>query len=89
MRKENGSKRKAAPRQRLVFACDGLPRCWEAGIFFHLLQQLSAVHLYAVGQITSIKLETVMFLLPFSTVSACEIALRGLEIYLHFNLSSL
>lgn len=35
--------------------------------FFHLLEQLSAVHSYTVGQITSIKLETVMFPLPFST----------------------
>lgn len=65
MRKENGSKRKAAPRQRLVFACDGLPHCWKATFFFHLLEQLSAVHSYAVGQITSIKLETVNVSIAF------------------------
>lgn len=34
MRKENRSKRKATPRQRLVFACDGLPHCWKATFFF-------------------------------------------------------
>lgn len=93
MRKEIRSKRKAAPRQRLVFACDGLPHCWKARFFyffFHLLEQLWAVHLHAVGQITSIKLETVMFQLPFSTFfPPVKLLCAEFEIYLHFNLSSL
>lgn len=59
-------------------------------LFFHLLEQLSAVHLHAVGQITSIKLETVMFQLPFSTFfPPVKLLCVEFEIYLHFNLSSL
>lgn len=45
MRKENRS---------VVFADDGLPHYWKARFYF--FEQLSPMHLYAVGQTTTIKI---------------------------------